>query len=250
VTFVGVAGGYYAANSVQVAVTSDGRVFGGGREHPGVGTTPLDAPVVGAATCAPECDGYWLVAADGGVFSVDQNFYGSLAGQPLNVRMVAMAPTPAGTGYWLVGADGGVFAFGAAPFYGSLGHVHLNAPIVGMASTPGGHGYWLISADGGVFAFGDAPFYGSLGDVHLNAPIVGMVSTPGGHGYWLISADGGVFAFGDAPFTGSFVPAATSLRIRAVGGLLNRPPAAEGGGTGLCLAASNGDVLCQPVVHP
>jgi hypothetical protein len=64
--------------------------------------------------------GYWLVGADGGVFSFgDAHFYGSMGGQRLNEPVVGMAATPDGGGYWLVGADGGVFSFGDAHFYGS-----------------------------------------------------------------------------------------------------------------------------------
>ena len=106
--------------------------------------------------------GYWLVAADGGVFSFgDAAFHGSLGGVHLNAPVVGMAATPDGGGYWLVAADGGVFSFGDAAFHGSLGGVHLNAPVVGMAATPDGGGYWLAAYDGGVFSFGDAPFEGS-----------------------------------------------------------------------------------------
>ena len=47
--------------------------------------------------------GYWLVAADGGIFSFgDAGFYGSMGGQSLNAPVVDMAPTPDGSGYWLV----------------------------------------------------------------------------------------------------------------------------------------------------
>jgi len=123
---------------------------------------PLRAPVVGIA--APDNHGYWLVAADGGVFSFgDAGFYGSAAGLPLRAPIVGIASTPDGKGYWLVAADGGVFSFGDAGFYGSAGHLRLHAPIVGMSPTPDGQGYWLAGADGGVFAYGDAGYYGSMG---------------------------------------------------------------------------------------
>ena len=161
----------------------------------------------------PDGGGYWLVAADGGVFSFgDARFFGSQGGSHLNQPVVGMAATPDGGGYWLVAADGGVFSFGDARFFGSQGGSHLNQPVVGMAATPDGGGYWLVAADGGVFSFGDAPFFGSEGGVHLNQPVVGMAATPdrvgegagpGEDGYWLVAADGGVFSFGIAPFDGS-----------------------------------------------
>ncbi len=158
----------------------------------------------------PDGRGYWLVAADGGVFTFgDAAFEGSLGSVTLNAPIVGMAGTPDGRGYWLVAADGGVFTFGDASFEGSLGNLTLNAPIVGMAGTPDGRGYWLVAADGGVFTFGDASFEGSLGNLTLNAPIVGMAATPDGRGYWLVAADGGVFTFGDASFEGSDAGATT-----------------------------------------
>jgi hypothetical protein len=174
-------------------------------------------PVVGIAAM-PVGRGYWLVAADGGVFPFgDAGFLGSLGAVPLNRPIVGMAPTPSGGGYWLVAADGGVFAFGDAAFHGSLGSVTLHQPIVGMAATASGDGYWLVAADGGVFTFGDAVFRGSTGAVLLNRPLVGMAATPSGDGYWLAAADGGVFTFGDAAFRGAVndVPGLTAVGITA-----------------------------------
>ena len=160
-------------------------------------------PVVGAAP-RPSGQGYWLVAADGGVFAFgDAPFLGSKGGEPLDRPMVGMASTPSGQGYWLVAQDGGVFAFGDAVFAGSAGDLPLDRPIVGMASSPTGRGYWLVASDGGIFAYGDASFHGSTGGLPLVRPIVGMAASPSGAGYWLVAADGGVFTFGDAGFRGS-----------------------------------------------
>jgi SpoIID/LytB domain protein len=158
--------------------------------------------------------GYWVNAADGGVFSFgNAQFYGSTGGMRLNQPVVAIASTHDAAGYWEVASDGGVFSFGDATFHGSTGSIRLNKPMVGMATTPGGGGYWLVASDGGIFAYGDAQFYGSTGSLKLNKPIIGMVPTHDGGGYWLIAADGGVFAFGDAGFFGSLggAPPATAL---------------------------------------
>ncbi|MGH9115493.1 MAG: hypothetical protein ACRDWW_06630, partial [Acidimicrobiales bacterium] len=67
-------------------------------------------PVVGVAG-TPDKRGYWLAAADGGVFSFgDAGFHGSLGGTHLDAPVVGIAATPDGHGYWLAGADGGVFS--------------------------------------------------------------------------------------------------------------------------------------------
>ncbi len=158
--------------------------------------------------------GYWINAADGGVFSFgNAQFHGSMGGIPLNAPVVGIAATHDANGYWEVASDGGVFSFGDANFYGSTGSIRLNKAMVAMAVTPDGGGYWLVAADGGIFAYGDAGFYGSTGSLALNKPVIGMVPTHDGRGYWLIASDGGVFAFGDAGFFGSLggAPPATAL---------------------------------------
>jgi Cu/Zn superoxide dismutase len=143
--------------------------------------------------------GYWLAAADGGVFAFgDAPYLGGLGGVPLNAPIVGIAATPSGLGYWLAAADGGVFAFGDAPYLGGLGGVPLNAPIVGIAATPSGLGYWLVASDGGVFAFGDAPAAGT-GPVGARA----LAAVPHVPGYWVLGGDGGVFSRGHAAFAGS-----------------------------------------------
>jgi len=148
--------------------------------------------------------GYWLGAADGGIFTYGAaEFHGSAGDLPLVQPVVGMAAPADGRGYWLVARDGGIFSFGGLPFLGSTGGRPLNRPIVGMAATPTGGGYWLVASDGGIFAFGDAPFLGSTGNITLNQPIVGMAATPTGQGYWLVARDGGIFTFGDAAFLGS-----------------------------------------------
>ena len=214
-------GGYLLA-------ASDGGVFtfGDANFYGSQGGTHLNAPVVGVAmtpaaggpqgTPGTNGLGYWLVAADGGVFSYgDGHFFGSTGGMKLNQPVVGMAPTPDGLGYWLVASDGGVFSFGDATYFGSTGGMKLNKPVVGMASTPDGKGYWLVASDGGVFSFGDAGFFGSTGGMKLNKPVVGMASTPNGKGYWLVASDGGVFTFGDAGFFGSM--GGTRLNAPVVG---------------------------------
>jgi len=189
----------------------------------------------GSAVNCSAGPGYRMAAADGGLFSFCEPFWGSMGGHPLNRPVVGTASTPDRAGYWLVASDGGVFSFGDARFYGSTGAIRLNQPVVGMAATPDGGGYWLVASDGGVFSFGDARFYGSTGAIRLNQPVVGMAATPDGGGYRLVASDGGLFAFGDARFYGSMG-----------GRALNRPivgMAATPDGNGYWEVASDGGIF-------
>ncbi len=177
----------------------------------------LNAPIVGAAAL-PDGSGYWLVGADGGVFSFGgAGFYGSTGSLHLSQPVVGIRSTPDGRGYWEVGADGGVFAFGDAGYYGSTATLHLNKPIVGLESTADGRGYWEVGADGGVFAFGDAGFHGSALGLTPTSAVVGMAASPDGNGYWEAAADGAVFAFGDAAYAGGVSSRQPIVGISALG---------------------------------
>jgi cell wall-associated NlpC family hydrolase len=171
------------------------------------------APVVAGALSA-DGGGYWMVSADGHVYSFgDAGTFGypSILDSPV----VAMAATPDGRGYWIATADGGVLTYGDALYFGSTGDldpalspggsnsVRLAKAVVAFVPTPDGNGYWLVGADGGVLTFGDAGYYGSTGALRLNRPIVAAATTPDGQGYWLFASDGGVFTFGDAAYLGS-----------------------------------------------
>ena len=182
--------------------TAFGRVlsYGDARADGDATRVRLSKPIV--AVAAHPDGGYWLAAADGGVFAFGAAFHGAVD-RPLDRPVVAMVASPTGRGYWLAATDGGIFAFGDAGFHGSMGGRPLSRPIVGLAATATGRGYWLVAADGGIFAFGDAGFHGSMGGRPLARPVVAMAPTPTGKGYWLIAADGGIFAFGDAGFHGS-----------------------------------------------
>ncbi|HEX4979736.1 MAG TPA: VCBS repeat-containing protein [Acidimicrobiales bacterium] len=185
-----------------------------------LGSDPTDAPPI---RCS---QGYYLVAADGGIFTFgpQATFFGSAGNIRLNAPIVGMATKADRSGYWFVATDGGIFSYGNVGFFGSTGSMRLNQPIVGMAARPQGDGYWLVAADGGIFTFGAAGFHGSMGAVRLNQPIVGMAATPSGNGYWLVAADGGIFTFGDAPFLGS----TGSMRLNQP--ITGMAPTASGGG--------------------
>lgn len=200
-------------------------------------TRDLDpaAPLIGIAP-TPSGDGYWVGAADGGVFNFGSAaFLGSLGDIELVQPIVGIAAHPSEEGFWMVASDGGVFAFGDVGFYGSLGDLVLDEPIVGMAVHPNGLGYWLVASDGGVFAFGSASFNGSMGGIPLKEPVVGMAAHPGGGGYWLVASDGGIFTFGDASFLGSTGAITLDQPIVAM--------AARAGGDGYWLGAADGGVF-------
>ena len=205
--------------------------------HGSLGATPLNQPIVGMAA-TPSGDGYWLVAADGGVFTFgDARFFGSAADLPLRAPIVGMVATATGEGYLLAAGDGGVFAYGDASGFGSLG---WHKPVTAIVPSPSRAGFWLVTEDGDTFSHGDATYgirahaddvvgaagrsaggfwvvtatgvvhgvggAASLGDLSGKPPaqpIVDMAATPSGRGYWLVGRDGGIFSFGDAVFFGS-----------------------------------------------
>ncbi|MGH2718479.1 MAG: alkaline phosphatase family protein, partial [Actinomycetota bacterium] len=228
-----VAAGDYAVPSGCPAPAPAPPGSGAGGAGGGPGSSPANPS---GSIAASGVDGYWLSAADGGLFDYGAAaFAGSQGGKPLNKPVVGMAATSDGAGYWQVASDGGIFAFGDAQFYGSTGGMHLNKPIVGMAATPDGGGYWLVASDGGIFNYGDARFFGSSGGLHLNKPIVGMAPAGQGLGYWLVASDGGIFGYGQAPFYGS--GAGAQLGGPVVG--MASVPA----GSGYWLAGARGEVL-------
>jgi len=196
----------------------------------------LNARLTGMAS-TPDGKGYWLVAADGGIFNYgDAGFFGSDGGSVTFFPYVGIGATPSGHGYWVTNTFGTTEHFGDAADEGSLGTLGISpaAPMVGITATPGA-GYWLEAADGGVFSFGDAAFEGSMGGKALNAPAVGMARTPDGNGYWLVAADGGVFSFGDAAFYGSMGGKALNAPIVGM--------AASADGNGYWLVAADGGVF-------
>jgi PKD repeat protein len=174
--------------------------------------------------------GYWLVGADGGIFSFGSaGFFGSTGNFTLQRPVVGISPTADRNGYWLVASDGGVFAFGDAGYYGSLPGLgfapagdhsarhSLAAPIVAMVPSSDDAGYYMVAADGGVFAFGDARFAGSCPGIGgCSGTAVAVMPDASGNGYWLVTAGGSVYAFGDASYLGGpphrSVPVTSAVR--------------------------------------
>jgi hypothetical protein len=113
-------------------VASDGGIFtfGDARFFGSMGGQRLNAPV---QSLVPDGDGvgYWLVAADGGVFTFETLFRGAMGDKILNKPVTGMVPF--GNGYMMVAEDGGIFNFSNLPFLGSLGDKPPVDPIVSVA---------------------------------------------------------------------------------------------------------------------
>jgi hypothetical protein len=115
----------------------------------------LNAPVVGVAA-SPDGSGFWMVAADGGVFAEGAPSHGGMGNAPPLYPVVAMAPTPSSGGYWLVTADGATFTFGDAKYLGGVNAQGITTTVTGLAATHTGRGYWMLQQDHTVYTFGDA----------------------------------------------------------------------------------------------
>jgi hypothetical protein len=196
-------------------VASDGGIFsfdtGFFGSIPGLGLHPagsglpqsLNAPIVGMVPSATG-HGYFLVAADGGVFAFgDASFAGSCPGiGGCSGSAVAVLPDASGKGYWVATSTGSVYAFGDAGYFGAPGP--QTSPITSAVATPSGQGYYVLDADGQVCAYGDARGLGGIpsGDVGGFDPATAVFVTSDGGGYWVVSALGKVYPFGTAPTDG------------------------------------------------
>ncbi|MEW6476739.1 MAG: S8 family serine peptidase [Actinomycetota bacterium] len=189
------------------ALAAAGRADGPGLNPASGSPPPAPAPPpIGRPgdSTGPSGAGYWMVGADGAVYSFGNAR--ALGNAPVGAATaVDLEPTRSGQGYWVVDDTGRVFAFGDAAWHGNVAPAVLvrGERVTSLSGTPSGGGYWAFTTRGRVLAFGDAPF---LGDVHalpLNGEVLDSIPTPSGHGYYLVAADGGIFAFGDARFTGS-----------------------------------------------
>ena len=94
-----------------------------------MGAVTLNKPIVGMAPDVAT-GGYWLVAADGGIFSFDAPFYGSTGAILLDKPIYGMEANGQGTGYRFVASDGGIFDFGSSVFFGSA------VPSGGVTTLP------------------------------------------------------------------------------------------------------------------
>ncbi len=208
------AGGYWL-------VASDGGVFAFGDAGfygsiPGLGLSPADSPILPRLN-APIVGivpshggrGYFLVAADGGVFAFgDAKFEGScpgIGGCFSNGTGIADVMTDGtGNGYWVVSFGGDVHAFGDAVNYGGpASHLPYATEVRSGVSTPDGNGYWILFSDGEIYSYGDATYQGSpFGQIEFSNPAEAIFATSDGGGYWVTTANGAVYTYGDAPYDG------------------------------------------------
>ncbi|HET6966438.1 MAG TPA: NlpC/P60 family protein [Acidimicrobiales bacterium] len=198
---------------------------------------PAPTPAQSGPTATTPVDGYWVVTANGGVFTHGNlAFYGSAKAGTPGGDTVALVPTTDGKGYWMASAKGQVQAYGDAVDFGSAKPGWLNSPVRALVPTADGLGYWLVTGTGGVFAFGDASFYGAIppGGQPVR-DIVAAAATPDGGGYWLVGEDGLVYPFGDARSSGDGEP--PILRSSVVG------LAVTSDGQGYWMATANGGVF-------
>jgi hypothetical protein len=97
----------------------------------------LNKPIVGMAA-TPDGGGYWLVASDGGVFSLgDAGYHGSVPGQGIDSHapVEGIVASPSGGGYWILGRDGALYSYGDASYLGSLVGIGLQGSITGAATS-------------------------------------------------------------------------------------------------------------------
>jgi uncharacterized protein YkwD len=91
--------------------------------------------------------GYWLVAADGGIFTFgNARYHGAATHRADPTPIVGIAPTPSGHGYWVASADGGTAAFGDARPFGTQ-MAPAQSAVVAIAASPR-YGYWVTTRDG------------------------------------------------------------------------------------------------------
>jgi hypothetical protein len=211
----------------------------GGGPLAGAGSADDGGP---GATSGPGAgrSGYWLLGADGAVYSFGDAAPQGDASAALaasGAKAVDLEPTPSGQGYWVLDSAGRVHPFGDAPHLGDVLPARLAAGEVpaSLSATPSGAGYWVFTNRGRVIPFGDATFLGDMSAKVLNGPVLDSVATPSGHGYYMVAADGGIFAFGDAHFAGSMGGKALNAPVRSL--------VPDGDGAGYWLVASDGGVF-------
>src|ERR1700730_12010382 len=93
--------------TITVSVSSSGVLTVAAPDARTTKLTKVQLAAVGRAASTASGSGYWLVGADGGVFTFGSaGFFGSMGGTKLNAPVIGIVPTPDGRGYWLGGGRG------------------------------------------------------------------------------------------------------------------------------------------------
>jgi hypothetical protein len=228
---------------------TDGSIVDSGSDSCGAsgGTPPTTAaPAPTTTTTAPKGNpgpphrprsGYWMLSADGTVYSFGDAPPLANAMPTAGSDEVDIEPTPSGNGAWLVDATGRVTATGDAVHLGDADRSRLlpGEEVTSLSGTPSGAGYWLFTSRGRAMPFGDAAFFGDMSGTALNGPVLGSIPTPSGQGYYMVASDGGIFAFGDARFRGSMGGTRLNAPVQSL------VPA--GDGQGYWLVAADGGIF-------
>jgi myo-inositol-hexaphosphate 3-phosphohydrolase len=203
---------------------------------PGPGPTPTTTAPPAQAPAA-RASGYWMVGADGKVYSFGDAK--SLGDAPLmpGTEAVDLEPTPSGNGYWIVDSAGHVFAWGDARWLGNAETTSLVAgeKVTSLSSTRSGNGYWIFTTKGRVLPVGDAVFHGDMSAVNLNGPVLDSIPSATGNGYYMVASDGGIFTLGDAKFHGSMGDVRLNAPVQSL--------VPDRDGVGYWLVASDGGIF-------
>ena len=190
--------------STEASATGGGDVLEIGNPAPygSLSGQTLNEPVVGMAR-THDGGGYWLVAADGGVFAFgDAGFYGSTGAPTSTSPSWAWPPPPTGTatGWWPPTA--------ACSPSATPGSTARRAPSTSTSPSWA----WPPPPTARLLVGRRRRRHVRLrrrrvlrleAATHAQPAHRGHGRHPRRHGYWLVAADGGVFAFGDAGFYGS-----------------------------------------------
>jgi hypothetical protein len=208
----------------------------GGTGVPTVPTTPAPNPGDSGETHTADApSGYWMIGADGTVFSFGQAK--PFGNGPVGANAVDLEATPSGQGYWILAEDGKVSPHGDATGFGNVdtGRLAPGEKATSLSATPSGKGYWIFTNRGRTVAFGDATFLGDVSALKLNGPVLDSVATPSGKGYYMVASDGGIFAFGDARFAGSMGGRPLNAPVQSL--------VPDSDGAGYWLVASDGGIF-------
>lgn len=189
--------GFYTVTTKGAVYSYGDAVYRGGSN-----SLTLNKPISSMAL-NPAGTGYWLVGQDGGVFSYNATFRGSLVGYKDFTPAAPITNILAyGDGYKLVASNRSYIFTSTVkptnlltpppmPGYNKNGVYSVDA-----WKTKTGNGYWTVTSTGAVHSFGDATYHGGATGITLNKPISAIVSNTTDTGYWLVAQDGGVFSYG------------------------------------------------------